>query len=579
METTYQSRFNLADGHFKYAVIQDFFSDIRLDSAFINQIDSTDIDKITFYTDNKNHLCIPSFFIHDVNVNFSDFELFIQLSNKIEITVPIFREIKSLILDSIVLDPYLVNPLCAFRSMETLLPLSVQVTVLGKNGPLSDIQHVFSGRFILHKIPILGLYPDYENQVVFQFISKHGSVFYHDTVQISTRPIQVFTSDILILQSQPERMKPGLNLVNARNHPKYEVPFMFDMFGDIRWLLDYGSHPELNRLFYDVGIDRLKNGNWYFGDGWTEKIYEVGILGNVINSWSLGEFTFHHQVVEKENGNFIVTVSKPGSLHINGRVTKEDHVIEIDRKTGAILHELDLKESLDEERVSVENTLNNNRVDWLHANAVYPDPSDQTIILSSRYQGVVKVTTDNQIKWILSPHEGWMTNRYGDDLSSYLLAPLDASGQRILNPAVLAGTENHPDFEWNWGQHASHKIENGHLILYDNGYNRNFGLSDEYSRIVEYEINESELTIKQVWSFGKQFGSSLYSTVGSNVEYDPHYDNFFMNGGFVVPTTNGHGGKMLEIDRTTKEIVFEAELTADDAFAFHRMYRIPLYPD
>jgi arylsulfate sulfotransferase len=220
------------------------------------------------------------------------------------------------------------------------------------------------------------------------------------------------------------------------------TPYMMDSFGDIRWILDYSTQPTLKTLFYDCGIARLQDGNYFFGDIGSKTIWEVDIFGKIIHSWYLGGYLFHHNVTEMPNGNFLVTVTNPSSTHTNGTPTIEDYVIEIDRSSGAILDTWDLKESLNEYR----QTLGTDPSDWIHENGVIYDSSDNTIILSGRVQGVVKLTMDNQVKWILGPHRGWGTNRRGQQLDQYLLTPLDAEGNAITDTMVTNGYTNSPDF-------------------------------------------------------------------------------------------------------------------------------------
>lgn len=63
-------------------------------------------------------------------------------------------------------------------------------------------------------------------------------------------------------------------------------------------------------------------------------------LGNIINNWPFPGFRFHHNVQEKPNGNFLVTVSKEGSSTI------EDYIIEIDRNSKQVINTWDLNASL-----------------------------------------------------------------------------------------------------------------------------------------------------------------------------------------------------------------------------------------
>lgn len=44
---------------------------------------------------------------------------------------------------------------------------------------------------------------------------------------------------------------------------------------------------------------------------------------------------------------------------------------------------------------------------WAHVNSIAYDAKDDSIILSSRHQGIVKIGRDKQVKWILAPSKGW----------------------------------------------------------------------------------------------------------------------------------------------------------------------------
>src|SRR5690606_20081219 len=119
------------------------------------------------------------------------------------------------------------------------------------------------------------------------------------------------------------------------------------------------------------GIERLANGNFYFGSGGNNfgavadnRIYEIDLFGNVGNSWEMPGFGFHHEVHEKPDGNFLVTVNKLGAATI------EDHVIEIDRESGGIVREWNLNQSMENGRT----VWTTDAVDWIHINGVYYDP-------------------------------------------------------------------------------------------------------------------------------------------------------------------------------------------------------------
>ena len=570
---SFQDQLDEAEGHEKYDVIQAFLHSVEGDSAYIISINKATDNSIIINAENDYHLCIHDFFIEDIDFASDSNQVHIELNNGNDYSINYLTPWKNLISNTLIINPFDINPLCAQWTFEIPYPAYLTIHIISRSDDEPGITHSFHKKGRQDNAAILGLYENLENKVVFEFKTKYGHLLYRDTLRITTEALDIPLATLQTYTRQSTGMSAGLNLVNERSNDPVTSPFMFDADLEIRWVFDFSKHPTLNRLRYDVGIDRLQNGNWYFGDIVSDKIYEFGILGNEIRSWDLSPYSFHHTVVEKADGNFLVTVTDPDSRHLNGKLTREDFILEIDRQSGDIITVWDLKESLDEYRTSIINNLSNARVDWAHVNAIYHDTTDNTIIISARHQGVIKLTFDNEVVWILAPHHGWSTDRRGKQLSLYLLQPVDQNNNIISDTLIVNGYTNHADFEWNWGQHAVAKRGDGRLILFDNGYNRHLQQLDFYSRIVEYEIDEVNMTVKQTWTYGKELGFAGYSHIVSNVLHDEETDNYFMNSGIT-----SQGGFMHEIDRNTREVVFDVRVSPPSGIAFHRMYRISLYP-
>lgn len=467
-------------------------------------------------------------------------------------------------------------PLTAELALATRRPVQVELVVEGHGGAVGDVRHRFEAGSQLVRVPVLGLYPGAENTITLRFFDAGGDPLGDTTRAVITPPPLPDLPSVAIDAAGPDA-KPGMNLVSYFGHDGEmtpQRPFIFDAEGSIRWYLDFGSHPSLSNLFYDNGVERLANGNLYFGDRSTGRIVEMDMLGRIVRTWTMSGYDFHHQVIEKPNGNFVLTVDKQGAA------TVEDRVIEIDRETGQILREWDLNQSLDNTRRSWETTLADLSVDWFHANGLAYDPSDDAIIVSGRTQGTVKLTNGNEVIWILAPHRGWKTAGDGTDLTTRLLQPLDAAGQPITDTSVLEGTTNHPDFEWAWYQHAPELLPDGTLLLFDNGDNRNYADQELYSRAVVYRIDPDAMTVQQVWQYGKERGRDTYSRIVSDVDYHAAEDNVvFMPG--AVAAGGGASGKVVEVDYGTRNVVFEATITppvAPFGITFHRVERLPLYP-
>ncbi len=306
--------------------------------------------------------------------------------------------------------------------------------------------------------------------------------------------------------------KQGMNLVSYFGHTNPELPqlpFMFDEYGHIRWYANLATHPTLHRLFYDAGVERLQNGNLYFGDGNSGRLVEMDMLGRVVNEWPLHGYSFHHNVFELPNGNLLATVSR------HGIATIEDHIVEIDRNSGVISNVWDLRESLDHRR----RTWSTNSRDWFHANGLTYDPIADAIIVSGRSQGTVKLTRDNEVIWILAPHRSWGQAGNGTDLSTKLLQPLDAKGNPITDIQILDGHRPHSEFSWSWYQHAPKFTVRDTIFQFDNGENRNYQNESLFSRAVEYAIDDDAMTIQQIWDYGRNRGRLTYSSIVSDVDY------------------------------------------------------------
>ena len=493
--------------------------------------------------------------------------------------------------DSVIVNPYGYTPLSALVSFTTALPGKTFIKVHGRHGAFSDVTHLFNDYGTMHSIPVIGMYADTANAVDVRIVDNAGDTVETSTVTIATQALPAnLPTSVVAASFDASKAEKGMYLVSnfstSGTAGTPYIPYLLDNYGDIRWVLDYTTDAELNNMYYEDGISRLKNGNFYFGNSINNKIYEVDILGKVLNTWTIPGYLFHHEVHEEANGNFVLTATKEGSLYTDGSPTVEDYVIEIDRNTKQIATVWDLKESLDEYRRT---WIGAATPDWFHGNAVLDDSTDNTIIVSGRSQGVVKLDRSNNVKWILAPHKDWGVNRKGDSLYKYLLTPLDASGNVITDTTVAHGSTIRPDFEWNCYQHSPVQLPNGDLMLFDNGTNRTLDPADgnavrngapgKYSRAVEYKIDPVKMTVQQIWQYGKERDVEGYSSIVSNVQFLPNSNHVIFAPGYNVQNTAGHGGKIVEVNYSTKEVVNEISISAANTFSHHRAKKINPYPD
>lgn len=114
-----------------------------------------------------------------------------------------------------------------------------------------------------------------------------------------------------------------------------------------------------------------------------------------------------------------------------------------------------------------------------------------------------------KLNWILGDPEGW---------------PKEWTDRYFFKPIGN-------NFEWQYEQHACLITPNGDVMCFDNHHwasknKENFRMAkDNYSRAVRYRINTEDMTIEQVWQYGKDLGAEFFSPYICNVEYynEGHY--------------------------------------------------------
>ena len=475
------------------------------------------------------------------------------------------------------LNPSGYAPLTAVINLETNSSVQVEIEITGKKGASSNLTNRFIGTGTEFELDVLGLYPDHLNIVLVRLLGPSGTNLETQTLEIQTGPLIADMPQITI-DTPSNSTNLEFNFVNYFGFVENfrpQRPFIFDQYGEIRWYLNFSIHPQLSNLFYDNGMTRLQNGNLLFGDASTRRLYEIDMLGRVEQSWSLQNYDFHHHVIEKPDGNFLVTVTDTSFS------TVEDVIVEVDRQTGQFITIWDLNESLDNTRRAWPTDLANLEFDWFHANSIEYSSNDEQIIVSGRTQGIVKLNSTNEVSYILAPHKDWGTSGSGQDLTQFLLTPLDADDSEITDADVLLGNTNHPDFEWSWYQHSPILLPNGNLMVFDNGDNRNYSNFGPYSRAVEYEIDEVNKTIKQVWTYGKDRGEEAYARIVSKVSYVADNNSILFTPGSSADQGSA-AGKVIEVDYNTKTVRFEATIRPPNNvfnISFHNVLRMDLYPN
>lgn len=484
----------------------------------------------------------------------------------------------------IIQDPYGKSPLTAMIMFNTNQLANVSVEIKGKSED-TTIRHTFNEMSKVHRIPIYGLYANYNNQIDILVNYRDGSEE-KKTIYIKTDELPKDIYQVQTNVADKEAMAEGLTFVSSN------YISAIDSNGEIRWYLSsklYGTTTPIKRLrngHLIIMSDRSIRSPYY-----QTGFYEMDLLGRVYNEYIVEGI--HHSIQELENGNFIVSAEKDSK-------TTEDYIVEIDRDTGNIIRSWDLGEILgidkiadatyqyrnhldkkmsmnnaSEEAIS-EATIETSQHDWFHNNSTYYDEKENAIIVSGRQQDIVmKFDADTkEIKWILSD----INDEWPEELRNKLLNPKGET------------------FEWQYGQHAIEMLPNGDIMLYDNGNFRTKIVGEElkpeenYSRAVIYRIDEKEMSVEQVWQYGKERGNELYTPYIGDVDYisDGHY---LINFGGIIVDQEGtrydspadllfgdnKKGEAIIIEIKDDKVINEIKLGGTFNANTYRVERMPIY--
>jgi len=447
---------------------------------------------------------------------------------------------RSLNLDSthVELDPYGTAPLSARLSFTAPVEGSVKITVKGKGENGIDISHQFDQIDTNFILPILGLYPDFNNTVVVDFTSINGDSA-QDILNIATSNMYV-TDDLRVsVPVDVEIINSSLGTNDQNVYQFSQQKSAIDQNGDLRWVY---RDAVGGWQFYR----KLPNGNWLGAVEGTavnyhfQKFAEFTMLGEKVREYSV-ENLLHHEVQLLPWGNFLVASNSSLIDFATNGVPEEDILIEIDSNTGAVVKTWDFNLILQPDRPPL--PTNKRSDDWLHNNAAHYYEDDHSIVITSQRQSLAaKIDYETgAIRWILSDPTGWDT-----EFKDKLLSPVDSEG----NPLDWANI----DF-WPYAPHAAQYHNNNRLIIFDNGTFRGWFqdeavAAESYSRGVEYEIDESLMTAKLVWQYDA--GKTLFTRITGDIDY-------LSNGNYLI----GFAGNSPDTPRVVEvtpdgNVVFEA---------------------
>ncbi len=346
-------------------------------------------------------------------------------------------------------------------------------------------------------LPVFGLYAGHQNQVSFDLTFDDGS-FQQLPYQISTEPY----SDPTGVYMNPTIVKaraPGSNLGFNFFILKSQLgsPVIVDTDGQVRWVVPAVASAAVY----------FANGQFMSGSENSPSYTELRLDGTQstppIDLPQPFLSTFTHNIDPGPTG---VLAEFFGTDDLGDSIA--DIVAEISPfSSEPPIQTFDMADILTtymRNRGDDASAFVRPGTDWFHVNASTYDPSDNTVIVSSRENFLIKVNySTHDIVWILGdPTKYW-----------YTFPSLRAKA------LTLAAGGDYPI-----GQHAVSITSDGYIMVFNDGLGSSnqpagasAGLSRTYSEVSTYSVNPATMTAQNVWNFN--YGQSIYSPIcGSSYE-------------------------------------------------------------
>lgn len=425
----------------------------------------------------------------------------------------------------VIKNPYGLAPLTALALFVTKKPCKAGFLVKGHQKE-NDISGEISGMTTRHRVPVFGLYPGEESQVVISLYDEDNHLMEEKIFSIKAPKLHPNMRNMVEVFENKEPSVFGLTFVYGGD-TKY--PYAFDRAGDIRYFIRrtpkaYGLHPlqEGKALFADNDILMPTYSNPH-----ATQVLEMDLFGRIYHLYNV-KYGLHHDACEiTPGGNLLVAASSLEDYN-------EDAVWELSRTTGKIVGRLNLSPLFDDTY--------KDSADWAHVNTVSYDAQENTILICMRnLHSVAKIDWESkELIWLLGNPKFW-------------------KGTKQENK-VLKAPEGFD--EWFYQAHAAYWIEDNltgdadtrQMIIYDNHWHKRrsvpFFNEDANSYVRIFSINEKERTVELVKSF-----PSLKSHIRSNGILEWEKDRIFVMSGYLNKPFDGKRGMVYEYRYSDGELL------------------------
>ncbi len=386
-------------------------------------------------------------------------------------------------------------------------------TIIPKPGALSKpVYATYSNQYMVTEelfaptdknlvIPVFGLYANYSNKVVLTVAYIDGSQR-ELTVQADSEPFvdkNGIYDHLVKVKARNDGEHLGFDYFYMKSAVSY--PVVMDSDGEVRWFI-HGDINSFSSLFMN---NQFIIGSQYapatmLSVSFDGKMRYSGIVStpfftNFHHDLSPGKTGFLAQL-DANDGATAILESNLAEISASGEVLKQWNMSDIFRQVISAAGE-------------DPSGFVRDGVDWFHMNSAIYDDTDDSLIISSRENFVIKIDYQSgQLKWIL-----------GDETKHWYQ---DYPSLRAYSLSLISGRAP-------IGQHALSIDNQGQLMFFNNGRESfhnpagtSAGKTGTYSHASAFTIDEKAMTAEESWSFDNN--QQVFSDICSSVYQHPDGD-------------------------------------------------------
>lgn len=265
----------------------------------------------------------------------------------------------------------------------------------------------------------------------------------------------------------------------APGYLKFDYPYLPFFFLMDNYALK--QYQDINNVkYYSMDFKLLSNGNWGFlGDNYLYIMsQDMAIVDSI--PFIPDCIIDPHDFLLLSNGHYLMMYQEEVPMNLSNVVNGGNpnaivlcnYLIETDR-SGTVYWRWDAKNHVDIRDITPDIDLTDNVIDFTHLNSLAEDKDGNIIVSFRNLDELTKINkSTGKIVWRMGGTK-CKNNQF-----------------QFINDLA----QNYTGFSH---QHSINLLSNGNLLIFDNGNMKD----PQYSRVVEYELNQTAKTVKKVWEY------------------------------------------------------------------------------